>query len=120
MQASLPEEFAALEPFVAAWALDTQDARHAKRLATSRADIKTFYDAMVPRIPRILEVVDAYPLGTLPPELQPLFALSLSLAEIAPHVELYRGDPGVPHAFEETRFVAKHGRQATWKAEPPN
>jgi hypothetical protein len=120
MPASLPGEFAALEPFVAVWALDTQDARQARRLASSRGEIRTFYDAMLPHLPRILEVVDGYPLGSLPPELQPLFALSLSLAEVAPHVELYRGDPGVPHAFQESRFVAKHGRQATWKAEPPN
>ncbi len=120
MTEHLPEEFAVLEPFVADWALDTQEARHAKRLASSRAQIKAFYDAMLPHIPRILTVVDEYPLGELPPALRPLFALSLSLAEIAPHVELYRGDPGVPHAFAEMRFVAKHGGQATWKAEFPN
>jgi hypothetical protein len=49
-----------------------------------------------------------------------LFAMALSLAEIAPHVELYRGSVGVPHAFEEMRFVAKHGKKATWKAELPS
>jgi hypothetical protein len=65
-------------------------------------------------------MVDAYPLGELPEELRCLFALSLSLADAAPHVELYRGDLGVQHAFLESRFVARHGRQATRKAESSN
>lgn len=116
----LPIEFAELEPFAPIWGFDSQDERHAKRLATTRAEHRAFYDAMLPYLPRILEVVDAYPLGELPQELRCLFNLSLSLAEVAPHVELYRGDTGVPHAFQETRFVANHGRAATWKAELPN
>jgi hypothetical protein len=116
----LPEEFAALERFVDTWSLETQDERQARRLASSSADIQEFYDAMVPFIPRIMTVVDAYPLGELAPSLHSLFALALSLAEIAPHIELYRGSIGVPHAFKETRFVAKHGGVPTWKAERPS
>lgn len=103
-----------------AWGLDSQDERQAKGLASSREELKAFCDAILPHIPRILEIADAYPLGQLPPELRCLFALSLSLGEIAPHIELYRGDPGVPHSFEERRFVAKHGKMPTWKAEAPN
>jgi hypothetical protein len=116
----LPEEFAALEPFAEKWGLETQDERQAKRLGSSSAEIKEFYDAITPFIPRIMAIVDGYPLGELPPSLRCLFAMALSLAEIAPHVELYRGNVGVPHAFAEMRFVAKHGRMATWKAELPS
>jgi len=48
-------------------------------------------------------------LDTLPPPEQHLLYLTLSLAEVAPHVELYRGDPRVPFSFEEERFIAEHG-----------
>jgi len=40
-----------------------------------------------------------------------LYYMSLALAEIAPHIELYRGDPNVPHSFEEERFIAVNGQQ---------
>lgn len=45
----------------------------------------------------------------MPPPQARLLYLTLSLAEVAPHVELYRGDPRVPYSFEEERFVADHG-----------
>jgi len=31
---------------------------------------------------------------------------------VAPHIELYRGDPKVPYSFDEARFVADHGAVA--------
>ena len=53
-----------------------------------------------------------FPLGELPPASARLFHLALSLAEVAPHIELYGGDPKVPYSFDEARFVADHGRVA--------
>ena len=47
----------------------------------------------------------------LPPDPQRLFYLAFALAEVAPHIELYRGDPNVPHSFDEERFIAAHGEQ---------
>jgi hypothetical protein len=43
----------------------------------------------------------------MPPEARSLMNLTLSLAEIAPHVEFYDGAAGVPFAFEEERFIAE-------------
>ena len=51
----LPSDFADLEPF-ADWALPTERARYAKRLASTMDELQTFYDAAFPR----LEAATAY------------------------------------------------------------
>jgi hypothetical protein len=112
MIATLPTEFQSLAPFVAKWALPTQDERQTTRLHASTADLRTFYDAIQPHMENALAHVDTFPLGQLPEESAVLFRLLLSMAEIAPHVELYRGDPKVPHSFDERRFIAEHGTLA--------
>lgn len=115
----LPAAFADLTPFLG-WALPSADERQTRRRTASRQELKAFYDAMLPRIEAILAEVDAYPLGSLPEALHPLYHLALSLAEVAPHIELYGGAPGVPYAFEETRFVALHGGQNTALGQSPS
>lgn len=114
----LPPEFADLVPFLD-WALATADERYVHRRNATRAELRAFYDAMLPRIEAILTLMDEYPLGELPEDLRPLYRMALSLAEVAPHIELYAGAPGVPYAFEETRFIAVHGNQDTALGLPP-
>lgn len=114
----LPAAFADLAPFLD-WALPTPDGRQARRRAATPAEIRAFYDAMLPRIEAILAAVDAHPLGALPAALHAPYRLALSLAEVAPHVELYKGASGVPYAFEEGRFVAVHGAQDTVAGQRP-
>ncbi len=109
---TLPAAFAELTPFLD-WALPSADERQTKRRTATREQLKAFYDAMLPRLEEILAQADAYPLGKLPEELRTLYYMALSMAEVAPHIELYGGAPGVPYAFEETRFVAVHGAQDT-------
>jgi hypothetical protein len=115
----LPEAFADLTPFLADWALASADERQARRRTATRAQLRGFYDAMLPRINAILTELDAHPLGSLPQSLHALYYLALALAEVAPHIELYGGSPAVPYAFEETRFVAVHGAQDTALGLPP-
>ncbi len=105
----LPQGFEELETWAGAWALPTQNIRWDKRLASTREELKAFYNAVVPYLERILDHVDKYPLGGLPEQSARLFDLALMHAEIAPNVELYDGDPNVPHSFEEKRFIAVHG-----------
>ncbi|AXK67854.1 MULTISPECIES: hypothetical protein [Burkholderia] len=105
----LPKEFDMLEPLVAAWALPTQNERQQRRIGSSRGELRYFYDNMLPRLPSILTYLDRYPIGELPADAARLLALALSLAEVAPHIELYGGDPKVPYSFDEARFVAEHG-----------
>ena len=105
----LPPGFEELETWAGAWALPTQNTRWDKRLASTREELKAFYNAVLPHLERILDHVDEYALGKLPEHSATLFDLALMHAEIAPNVELYDGDPNVPHSFEEKRFIAVHG-----------
>lgn len=105
----LPKGFESLETWVAGWAHPSQNRRWDKRLASSREEITAFYHAILPELDRILEHVDQFPLAELPADSARLFDLAMMQAEIAPNVELYGGAPGVPHSFEERRFIAVHG-----------
>lgn len=105
----LPADFAVLEAFVAKWALGTSKQRHHARLQSTTAELQTFYTMILPEMHKLLAALDEYELGTLPEELHKLYWLSLSFAEIAPHIELYKGSVGVPYAFEEKRFIYETG-----------
>jgi hypothetical protein len=115
---TLPAGFEMLAPHLD-WNLPTADERQKKRRSSSQAELRSLYDGVLPHMEKILAELDKHPLGKLPEGLHPLYNIALSVAEIAPHIELYKGAPGVPFAFDEDRFIARHGRQATWKALPP-
>lgn len=102
------------------WALPTADQRTRARREASSEELRELYDGVLPRVEAILDECDRFALGELPESHRGIFNIALSMAEIAPHVEFYRGDPGVPYAFEEARFVAVHGADETWRALPPN
>jgi len=109
MDSSLPDEFRDLDGFAVRWSLPTQNQREEARRASSAHDRKEFYDAVVPRLPAIIDYLNRFPLDSMPVETQRLLHLALSVAEIAPNVELYRGSTTVPFSFEERRFIAVHG-----------
>ena len=104
MAVKLPSGFEDLQPFADKWALPTEYERAASRRSATPDELGAFYDASVARLPEIIERVDAYPLGQLAEADRPLFYIALSLAEVAPHVELYKSDPNVPFAFQEDRM----------------
>ena len=99
----LPAGFEALEPFVAAWALEDAVARMGKRQASPIEEIRRFYEAMLPLGEAALEHLRAFQLGELPPQSERLLKLMLSLAEAAPAVEWY-GDPRVYDGFPIERI----------------
>lgn len=107
--ALLPADFAALETWAQDWALPTQNQRWDKRLASSSAALDAFYQALLPWLEAILAHADQFELGALPAPSARLFDLALMHAEVAPHVELYKSSPKVPHSFEERRFIGVHG-----------
>ncbi|MEX6632316.1 hypothetical protein [Hyphococcus lacteus] len=116
---NVPAGFEALRSF-AKWNLMTADERTAARREASTEELKEFYDAILPHIEAVLDECDKFELGELPESHRGIFNIALSMAEIAPHIEFYKGDPGVPFAFEEERFIAVHGSDETWQALPPN
>lgn len=115
----VPPGFEALVPF-SKWNLMTADARTRARLGATSVELRTFYDGVLPHIEAVLDECDKFELGTLPESHRGIFNVALSMAEIAPHIEYYKGAVGVPYAFEEARFVAVHGADETWQALPPN
>lgn len=109
---TLPKEFAELQPLAEKWAGATEDERAAARRSSTPAELKSFYDAVFSRLPEILKRVDKYPLGKVEGQDLPLFHMALALTEVAPHVEFYKCDPNVPHAFKETRMFGVHAATA--------
>lgn len=104
---------------VADWCLATPDLRQTKRRTASSEDLAAFYHAVLPRMEEILALLSRFELEHLPPQYRSLFNIALALAEVAPNIELYGGDPAVPHAFAEERMIAAHGQQETWRGLAP-
>lgn len=109
MDLRLPDKFRDLDGFVTRWSLPTQNQREEARRASSAHDRKEFYDAVVPRLPAMIDYLNRFPPDSMAEDAQRLLHLALSVAEIAPNVELYKGSTTVPFSFEETRFIAVHG-----------
>jgi hypothetical protein len=112
MTVELPSGFEDLQPFAAKWALPTEYERAASRRSSTPNELGAFYNASLARLPDIIQRVDAYSLGHIPEADRPLFYIALSLAEVAPHVELYKSDPRVPFAFQEDRMFGAHSGKA--------
>lgn len=99
----LPEGFEELEQFTENWILPDAAARMEKRQSSTQAELKRFYDAMLPRGAAALEFLKQYALDALPPPGENLLKLMLALAEIAPAVEWYN-NPRVTDGFAVQRI----------------
>ncbi|MSP67756.1 MAG: hypothetical protein EXQ96_06595 [Alphaproteobacteria bacterium] len=84
----LPVAFADLEPFAATWALECERDRFAKLMATDVGDLKTFFDAMLPRAEAIAAHLDRRGLDKLNAEERRLFHLVVTFAEVTYPIEL--------------------------------
>jgi hypothetical protein len=102
--ARLPPAFAALEAHIDEWVLPDSPTRAAKRERTPYADIKRFYDAMLPHAPSALEYLAERQLGQLNATDACLLKLMLALAEVGPAVEWYQ-HPSVIDGFAAERFA---------------
>ena len=103
----LPESFQDLEPFASAWALATERERSRKRLSSSMEEIQAFYAALLARMEAVIAYLDQFPLDSMPADAQRLMYLTLSLAEVAPAVELFK-QPNVVDGYDAARFVQMH------------
>jgi len=89
-----PPEFADLEPF-AEWAIPTERARYAKRLASSMEKLQAFHDAALPRLESAQEYLENVKMDGISEENKHLLWLFCSLITIAFPVEAWR-QPRVP------------------------
>ena len=90
----LPAEFADLEPF-AAWSLEREAERYAKRLSSTMDEIQAFYDAAFPRLEAMIAYLDTLDLLNLPDDAKRLLWLCYSLVNASFPVEVWR-QPRVP------------------------
>lgn len=96
MAETFPPEFADLEPW-AAWAVPTERARYAKRIASSMDELQAFYDAVFPRLGAASEYLRGVPLEGISEQDKRLLWLCCSLATVSFPVEVWR-QPRVPDA----------------------
>ncbi len=103
----LPESFQDLDPFATAWSLATERERNRQRLSSTMEEIQAFYNALLPRMEAVVAYLNQFPLDSMPADAQQLLYLTLSLAEVAPAVELFK-QPSVADGYDAARFVPAH------------
>ena len=118
MRVSLPVGFSDLEPWAEIWSLRSESERNRKHQASSMREIKSFYDAILPRLDDILEYLrlleaDGRP-KSISEESKNLYYLSLSLADVSQSVEVH-GQVGVVDGFPAARWLPEH-ETADWQA----
>jgi hypothetical protein len=86
---TLPAAFSDLEPF-AGWAIPTERARYAKRLASSMEELQAFYDAAMPRFEEAATYLDQFDIDAIPEEGKGLLWLYCSLITVSFPVEVWR------------------------------
>ncbi|SRR5579875_1944115 len=108
---SLPAEFAELAPF-AHWAKPTEYARMELRETSTLAQLEAFYEAMIGRLPAIVQYLNRFALDAMPGDARRLLDLALMLNEASFAVERYR-QPTVINGRERARFFPYGAPQAT-------
>ena len=89
-----PPEFSALEPF-ADWAIPTEKARYAKRIASTMDELDTFYNAAFPLLQSGTEYLQRVSMDGISDEDKHLLWLFCALVTVAFSVEAWR-QPKVP------------------------
>lgn len=100
---SLPEGFAALEPFVADWAIKGAHNRLQRRLDSDENERVRFFAAGKDLVPKALALLDGKPFDQFDAREQRLMDLVLSLAHVSLAVEIQRDDE--PRHAEAARFM---------------
>jgi hypothetical protein len=90
----LPPDFADLEPF-ADWAVPSERARYAKRIASSMDELQAFYDVAFPRLESATGYLEQLGLDDMAEEEKRLLWLFCALVTVAFAVEAWR-QPRVP------------------------
>jgi hypothetical protein len=84
----LPSAFAELESYAETWCLPTEAERWDRRMASTMAEMREFYDAFFPRLEEAIEYCDKFSLDDLPEDALHLLHLIYSLIMVAMSVEI--------------------------------
>ena len=91
-QATLPPAFAKLEPFVAYWAAESLSERDTRRLDSTEAQRRTFYDAAKEVAPAAIAYLDSKPFTDYDAADHRLLDLMLGLVHATLAVEIERDE----------------------------
>jgi hypothetical protein len=105
---SLPSEFADLERWVHEWALLTEQQRFDKRVGSTLDQLRPFYDAMLARMPAIMEYLARLPVEGLAQADERLLRLALSYVEISRCFEAW-GQVDVRADFFKPEYLHSDG-----------
>lgn len=100
----LPAEFADLQPFAAEWALPSEQARYLKLHAVTLDQLRTFYEAVFPRVDAIVAYLNQYQRGQLPAEALALYNLALTFTETSHPIDLRWRDVDFDDAYDWRAF----------------
>jgi hypothetical protein len=110
---ALPAGFADLEPFIGRWCLPDNQARMEAMAVTDMAGLRVFHDAMLPRLDAIIDHLNQFPLGDMPPGERVLLELVLTFAEVAHPVDLQWTTTEPGELFEVSR-ISMLGPSLAW------
>ena len=96
----LPVGFEDLEAYALEWDLQSANERRARRLSLTMGELRSVYDAVLPRADQALAYIDRFPLGSLPEDAHRLLRLALGLAHAAVSIEVHQQHRG--HNAPET------------------
>lgn len=88
--AKLPSAFAELEEFAQTWCLPNESERWNRRMSSSMADMRRFYDAFFPRLDEAIDYCDKFSLDDMPDDVVNLLHLIYSLVMVAMGVEIFK------------------------------
>ena len=100
MATVFPADFADLEPF-ADWAVPTERARYAKRMASTMDELQAFYDAVFPRLEAASAYLEKVQLDGIADDDKHLLWLFCALVTVSFPVEAWR-QPKVPDSGAST------------------
>ncbi|NJO34870.1 MAG: hypothetical protein HC869_18895 [Rhodospirillales bacterium] len=94
----LPAGFENLAPYAEIWGQHhDQAARYLQRQHSTMEELRTFYEAVAPRLNEIFDFLDQFPMDDLPESSALLYRTALGLTEAAMAVEVFN-QPCVPYA----------------------
>jgi hypothetical protein len=100
----LPAPFADLCQYVEAWALPTEKARFAKRIASRLEEVGAFNDTLYERIDAVIQYLNTQPLHSTDAQVVRLMNLARAYMETSHPVDLHWKTTDLADAFASDRF----------------
>ena len=89
-QVTLPEQYRDLEPWATRFAHPSEAERYAVRATADFSELESFYEAMLPRMPSILEELGKHPANDAQPDILRLANLGCAFMDVSLSIEIFK------------------------------